>query len=148
MKWTLKYTKQMIIGRSREVISLVSQRWTLNVIKRMIIGMVVYAVVLLTVCHWFPEKSPHHWLVLFPVLAAIIYIAATILRAISDMDEMWRKGVTETFAFSAIATGFTCFGYRFVRETVGAPEFHAEWAFYLMWAYYGIGAVAQWLRGR
>ena len=82
MKWTLKYTKQMIIGRSREVISLVSQRWTLNVIKRMIIGMVVYAVVLLTVCHWFPEKSPHHWLVLFPVLAAIIYIAATILRAI------------------------------------------------------------------
>jgi hypothetical protein len=54
---------------------------------------------------------------------------------------MWRKGVTEAFAFSAIATGFTCFGYRFVREAVGAPDFQAEWAFYLMWVYYGIGAL-------
>jgi hypothetical protein len=148
MKWTLKYTKRMIIDRSPEVISLFLQRWTLKCVKRILIGMVVYAVVLLTAGHWFPEKSPYHWLVLFPVLAAVIYFAATILRAISDMDEMWRKGVTEAFAFSAIATGFTCFGYRFVHEMVGAPEFHAEWAFYLMWAYYGIGAVAQWLWGR
>ena len=123
-----------------------NMKWVLKYTKRMIIGLIVYAVVLLTVCHWFPEKSPQHWLVLFPVLAAIIYFAATILRAISDMDEMWRKAVTEAFAFSAIATAFTCFGYRFVREAVGAPEFHAEWAFYLMWAYYGIGAMRSWWR--
>ena len=146
MKWTLKYTKQMIIGRSREVISLFSQRWTLNIIKRMIIGLIVYAVVLLTVCHWFPEKSPQHWLVLFPVLAAIIYFAATILRAISDMDEMWRRNTTEAMAFSAIATGFTCFGYRFFHEIIGAPEFHADWAFFMMWIYYGIGTFISWRR--
>ena len=123
-------------------------KWVRNIILRMVIGLAVYAAGLLAVCHFFPEQSKGHWLYLAPVAAAIIYFAATILRAISDMDEMWRKGVTEAFAFSAIATAFTCFGYRFVREAVGAPEFHAEWAFYLMWAYSGIGALASWWRRR
>jgi uncharacterized membrane protein HdeD (DUF308 family) len=123
-------------------------KWVKKYVLRMVIGMVAYALGLIAVCYFFPEQSPRHWLFLVPVMAAIIYIAAIILRAISDMDEMWRKGVTEAFAFSAIATGFTCFGYRFVREAVGAPEFHAEWAFYLMWVYYGIGALASWWRSR
>ena len=43
-------------------------------------------------------------------------------------------------AFSGIATGFTCFTYLFLRD-MGAPEFRAEWAFYMMWAYYGVGAM-------
>jgi hypothetical protein len=116
-------------------------KWIKNIILRIAIGMAVYAAGLLTVCHFSPELSTRHWLYLVPVVAAIIYFTTTILRAISDMDEMWRKGVTEAFAFSAIATGFTCFGYRFVREAVGAPDFQAEWAFYLMWVYYGIGAL-------
>ena len=116
-------------------------KWVKKYIIRMTVGIVVYALGLIVVCCIFPEQSKRHWLILLPIVAAIIYFAATILRAISDMDEMWRKGVTEAFAFSAIATGFTCFGYRFVREAVGVPEFHAEWAFYLMWAYYGIGAL-------
>ena len=53
---------------------------------------------------------------------------------------MRRKIVCEAMAFSAIATGFTCFTYLFLRD-MGAPEFRGEWAFYLMWAYYGIGGV-------
>ena len=114
-------------------------KWVKKYIFRMTIGIAVYALGLIAVCYFFPEQSSKHWLYLAPVVAAIIYFAGTMLRAISDMDEMWRKGVTEAFAFSAIATGFTCFGYRFVREAVGAPEFHAEWAFYLMWAYYAVG---------
>lgn len=113
--------------------------WIKNIILRIAIGMAVYAVGLLMVCYFFPEQSSRHWLYLVPVVAAIIYFAATILHAISDMDEMWRKCVTEAFAFSAIATAFTCFGYRFVREAVGVPEFHAEWAFYILVAYAGIG---------
>ena len=123
-------------------------KWGKNIIIRMTIGMAVYALALIAVCYFFPEQSQAHWLFLVPVVAANIYVAAIILRAISDMDEMLRKGVTEAFAFSAIATGFTCFGYRFVREAVGAPEFRAEWAFFMMWAYYGIGAMASWWRNR
>jgi putative transcriptional regulator len=34
--------------------------------------------------------------------------------------------------------GFASFIYLFLRD-MSAPEFHAEWAFYLMWAYYFLG---------
>jgi hypothetical protein len=141
-----KYCLRMTSGLVTYALGIFALKWVKNIIIRMAIGMVAYAVALRAVCYFFPEQSPRHWLYLVPVMAAIIYIAAIILRAISDMDEMWRKGVTEAFAFSAIATAFTCFGYRFVREAVGAPEFHAEWAFYLMWAYYGIRAMCSWWR--
>ena len=81
---------------------------------------------------------------LLPVLA-IIYMVTTIMRYVSELDEMWRKVITEAAAFSGIATGFTCFSYLFLRD-MGAPEFHAEWAFYMMWAYYGIGLIFSWRR--
>jgi hypothetical protein len=63
------------------------------------------------------------------------------------MDEMKRKIVTEAAAFACLATGFSCFSYLFFRD-MGAPEFHAEWAFYMMWAYYGIGLFFSWRRYR
>ena len=67
---------------------------------------------------------PHkHWLILFPVVLAIIYFVATIMRSVSDMDELWRKNITEAVAFSAIATGFTCFSYLFLRETSARRNF-------------------------
>jgi hypothetical protein len=75
--------------------------------------------------------------VLLPVLP-LIYIATAIIRHISEKDEMWRKIMTEAWAFSAIATGFTCASYVFLREG-GAPEFHAEWVICVMAAYAGIG---------
>jgi hypothetical protein len=58
---------------------------------------------------------------------------------------MKRKIYTEAMAFSGIATGFTCFIYLFLRD-MGAPEFRAEWACYIMWGYYGIGAFFSWRR--
>jgi hypothetical protein len=79
-------------------------------------------------------------------LLPLIYVAATIIRFVSEgLDEMKRKIVTEAMAFSGLATGFTCFTYLFLRD-MGAPEFRAEWAFYIMWAYYGIGAFFSWRR--
>ena len=95
--------------------------------------------------HFYAEHLPHkHWLGLLPLLP-LIYVAATIIRYVSELDEMWRKIVTEAMAFSGLATGFTCFTYLFLRD-MGAPEFHGEWAFYIMWAYYGIGAIFSWRR--
>jgi hypothetical protein len=91
--------------------------------------------------HWLPHN---YWLVLLPLLP-LIYMATTIIRSVSELDEMKRKIYTEAMAFSGIATGFTCFIYLFLRD-MGAPEFHGEWAFYIMWGYYGIGAFFSWRR--
>ena len=104
----------------------------------MIVGLAVYALSVFAGTYFYKAEYPHKtWLVLLPVLP-LIFIAATILRKISEKDEMWRKIMTEAWAFSAIATGFTCAGYIFFRE-LGAPEFHAEWAFGILVVYAVIG---------
>ena len=111
----------------------------------MLVGFIGYALGLVTLNCLDAEHLPHrYWLVLLPLLP-LIYLAATIIRYVSELDEMVRKIVTEAMAFSGIATGFTCFSYLFLRD-MQAPEFHAEWAFYMMWAYYGIGTFFSWRR--
>ena len=109
-------------------------------VLRMIVGFTGYALGLVALNYFYTEQlPPRYWLVLLPVLP-MIYMATAIIRVVSDLDEMLRKIATEAMAFSAIATGFTCFSYLFLRD-MGAPEFRAQWAFYIMWAYYGIGAL-------
>jgi hypothetical protein len=94
---------------------------------------------------FYPDTQQYkYWLVLLPFVP-IIYQTITIIRAVSAMDEMKRKIVTEAMAFAGLATGFTCFTYLFLRD-MGAPEFRPEWAFYLMWAYYFIGLFFSWRR--
>jgi hypothetical protein len=93
-----------------------------------------------------PDLRYRYWLILLPVIP-IIFVVAAIVRGVSDMDEMKRKIVTDAAAFACLATGFTCFSYLFFRD-MGAPEFHAEWAFYLMWLYYLIGLFFSWRRYR
>jgi hypothetical protein len=105
---------------------------------RLTVGFTGYGMGVLAFANFYPNHLPHrYWLVLLPVLP-LIYIAATIMRQISEKDEMWRKIITEAFAFSAIATGFTCASYVFFRA-LGAPEFHAEWVICIMAAYSLIG---------
>jgi hypothetical protein len=112
---------------------------------RMTVGFIGYALGLVALNRFYTEHLPHkYWLVLLPMLP-MIYMVTAFIRFISDTDEMWRKIFTEALAFSAIATGFTCFSYLFLRD-MGAPEFRAEWAFYIMWAYYGIGLIFSWRR--
>ena len=74
-----------------------------------------------------------------------VYLVTSIIRCVADMDEMHRKIATEAMAFSGLATGFTCFSYLFLRD-MGAPEFHAQWALYILWAYYWIGLYFSWRR--
>jgi hypothetical protein len=124
-------------------------KWNKKYLLRMIIAFIGYALglVALNSCdtEHLPHKLPHnYWLVLLPLLP-MLYMAATIIRYASELDEMWRKIVTEAMAFSGVATGFTCFTYLFLRD-MGAPEFHAEWAFYIAWAYYWIGLFFSWRR--
>jgi hypothetical protein len=83
-------------------------------------------------------------LILLPILP-LIFVCFAIVRAVLKMDEMKRKIATESMAFTGLATGFTCFSYLFLRD-MGAPEFRPEWAFYIMWIYYGIGAFFSWRR--
>ena len=114
-------------------------------ILRIAVALTGYALGLLAFAYFYSTHLPHrYWLVLLLVLP-LIYMATAIIRRVSEMDEMWRKIITEAAAFSGIATGFTCFSYMFLRD-MGAPEFYGEWAFYLMWAYYGIGLIFSWRR--
>jgi hypothetical protein len=113
----------------------------------MIIALGAYALGLVALKSFYAERLPYkYWLVLLPVLP-LIYMAAVIVRHAAQLDEMWRKIVTEAMAFSGVATGFTCFTYLFLRDQ-GAPEFHGEWAFYLIGAYYWVGLFFSWRRYR
>jgi hypothetical protein len=114
---------------------------------RILIGAVGYVLGIVVFCHFYTGLSPYkNWLVLLPVFTTVYYVAANI-SYVAELDEMWRKMITEAAAFSGIATGFTCFSYVFFRD-IGAPEFHAQWAFCMMWVYYGIGLVFSWRRYR
>ena len=106
--------------------------------KRLIFGMIAYILGLDLLNHIPLPPAPYKYLLVLLPIAPLIYICATVIRYIAEADEMWRKIYMEAWAFSGVATGFTCFSYLFVRD-LGAPEFRAEWAFYLMWIYYGIG---------
>jgi len=109
-------------------------------VMQICVGSAAYGLGILALNRLYQKHLSYKYcLILLPVLP-LLYLAATIIRRVSELDEMWRKIVTEALAFSAIATGFTCFTYLFLRD-MGAPEFRAEWAFYIMWAYYGIGAI-------
>jgi hypothetical protein len=125
MKWNSKYTWRMAAGFGGYALGLVG----LNLLDTQHMP------------HWLPH---HYWLVLLPVLP-LIYMASAIIRSVSEMDEMKRKIYTEAMAFAGVATAFTCFGYLFLRDR-GAPEFRAEWAFYIMWTYYWVGLFFSWRR--
>jgi len=106
----------------------------------MAIGLTGYMVVLLLTNNLPRDSTPFKYgLILLPIIPAL-YMAIAFLQSIYEMDEMLRKICTEAMAFSGVATGFTCFSYLFARKW-GFPEFQAEWAFYLMWFYYGVGAL-------
>ena len=115
---------------------------------RTIAALIGYALGLVALNTFYTEQSARgkYWLVLLPLLP-LIYMATSIIRCIANLDEMKRKIYTEAMAFSGVATGFTCFTYLFLRD-MGAPEFRAEWAFYIMWAYYWIGLFFSWRRYR
>lgn len=117
-------------------------------VLRMILGLVAYALGLLVMNQLYSHEWPHRrWLILLPVLPLVWLVAVIIHYVTERLDEFQRKVVIEAAAFSGIATGFTCFSYLFLRD-MGAPEFRAEWAFYLMWVYYGIGGLIAWRRYR
>jgi hypothetical protein len=106
--------------------------------QRMIFGIIAYVLSIGLMNHLPMPPSPYKYLLVLLPLAPLIYICTAIIRYIAESDEMWRKIYMEAMAFSGIATGFTCFSYLFVRD-LGAPEFRAEWAYYMMWIYFLIG---------
>jgi fructose-specific phosphotransferase system IIC component len=109
---------------------------------RMIAGFTAYVLAVVAAHYFYAKQSLHgFWPIFLVPVIPIIYIVASIIRYVAEgLDELQRKVVTEAAAFSGIATGFTCVSYLFF-ENAGAPKFHAEWAFYMMWVYYGIGAM-------
>jgi hypothetical protein len=101
-------------------------------------GMTAYVLGLDLANHVQAPPSPYNFLLVLLPVVPLIYVCSVIIRYIAESDEMWRKIYMEAWAFTGVATGFTCCSYLFLRD-MGAPVFHAEWAFYLMWVYYCIG---------
>ena len=112
---------------------------------RVIIGFTAYALGVMAGGYFDSKHLPHrYWLILLPVLPTI-YLVAVIIQSVADLDEMKRKIATEAMAFAGLATGFTCFSYLFFRD-MGAPEFRAQWALYILWAWYWVGLFFSWRR--
>jgi len=103
-----------------------------------VLGFIAYGLGLVALNLWFDPNSSY-WVVLLPAIP-LLYIATAIIRYITKLDEMQRKIFIEAMAFSGLATGFTCFNYLFLRD-MGAPEFKAEWTFFAMWSFFGIGMI-------
>lgn len=121
--------------------------WQRRYFWRFAAGMGAYVLGLAIANHVSAPPAPYQYLlILLPVLP-LIYISYLFIRYVADQDEMKRKIYMEALAFSGAATGFTCFSYLFVRDW-GAPEFHAEWAFYILMGYYLVGLFFSWRRYR
>jgi len=116
-------------------------------VLRKTVAFIVYACGVWVMQHfyWKHLDSPYrYWLFLLPTLP-MIYLIATIIRQISGLDEMWKKIVTESLAFSALATIWTCCSFFFIRA-VDAPVIQAEWVFFMLIAYYLTGFFFSWRR--
>jgi hypothetical protein len=117
-------------------------------VVRLLASLTAYGAGLVALNALYREHSPSNYLlVLLPVIP-LLYCAFSIITFVTQMDEMWRKIITEAFAFSALATAFTCFSFLFVRDLKLVPAFQPEWAFYMMWVYYGVGVSLIWRRYR
>ena len=114
-------------------------------ILRIAVAITGYGLGLLAFAWFYPNHLPHRYWLVFLVVLPIIYMVTAIIRRVSEMDEMWRKIITEAAAFSAVATGFTCMTYMFLRD-MGAPEFRAQWTLCILLAYYFIGLFFSWRR--
>ena len=111
------------------------------------VGFIAYAlgVWAMLYLYWKHSHSTYrYWLVLLPVLP-MIYLIVITLRGFSEKDEMWRKIISESLAFSAIATAWTCCSF-FLFRAIGVSTFHVEWVFFIMVAYYLIGFFFSWRR--
>ena len=74
-------------------------------------GFIAYACGLWAMKYFSAEHShsPYrYWLVLLPVLPMIYLILTFHRQLFEEKDEMWRKIITESLAFTATATAWTC----------------------------------------
>src|SRR5665213_3291846 len=80
-------------------------------VLRMIIGGIAYMCGVWAWSHFTLQHSDspcRYWIILLPMLP-FIYCAVAFHRHITkEKDEMWRKIITESLAFSATATASTC----------------------------------------
>jgi ABC-type multidrug transport system permease subunit len=78
-------------------------KWKSKYALRMIVGFLGYALGLVALNYFDAEHLPHrYWLVLLPLLP-LLYMVDTIVRHAAELDEMWRKIITEAAAFSGSA---------------------------------------------
>jgi len=114
----------------------------------MAIGFVLYTAGLFAYNDLFGSlhQSPLKWILLLLPMLPMLYIVITILRYVSQMDEMQQKLIMENAAFAGLATAFTCASFYFIRD-LGA-EIRPE-AGYEIFAFYCIlGSAWTWWRLR
>lgn len=87
-------------------------------------------------CEYAHLAIPRYVQFLLPMLPMLCMVVV-IFRAVSLMDEMWRKLIMEGMAFAGLATAFTCMSFTFIQDLGGAVRpfwgFNAFWTYYLLW---------------
>jgi hypothetical protein len=96
-------------------------------------------------CEYEHLSIPKYVQFLLPTLPMLCMVAV-ILQSVFQLDEMWRKLVTESMAFAGLATAFTCMSFVFIHD-LGGP-LRPEWGFDAFWLYYAIGVAWSWWRLR
>jgi len=106
--------------------------------RRMFTGMAAYTAGIVVLNYGFTASDRLSYLLLLLPIVPMLYTLSVIIGAVSEMDELQQKIQIEAMAFSGLATGFSSFSYLFLQDA-GAPSFQPEWAFYMMWLFYGTG---------
>ena len=94
-------------------------------------------------CEYEHLAIPKYIQFLLPTLPMLCMVAL-ILRCVSELDEMWRKIITESMAFAGLAAAFTSISFIFIHGLGG--RIRPEWGFDAFWVYYAIGVA--WSRWR
>jgi hypothetical protein len=101
----------------------------------MILCFLGYTVGLLALrqCEYDHSSIPKFIQFLLPTLPMLCMVVV-ILRYVSELDEMWRKIITESMAFAGLSTAFTCISFIFIHGLGGQIR-----SFDAFWVYYAIG---------
>jgi len=102
------------------------------------LGLLVIGLAILVIVFWFEPYKFKYWPILMSLV--IIYFSIILIRYVLNLDEMYRKIVSEAMALAGFSTVITCVIYFLLIE-LGAPEFKPFWAFYILITYYAIGAM-------
>lgn len=112
--------------------------------RQVVVAMAVYCVALIASGHYLKLNPPQGLKLLLAVLPTlpVIWVMLSVIRYLSQTDELQRRVHLESLAIAAGVTAFLTLTYGFLEAFAGLPHIEAWWTFVvidLVWA--GTGCV-------